>query len=371
MLPGPARLAGNYLYLSLMATTVLAIPPGLAWAAPIDGSDEIDRYNTYREVSQNLSPVSQILTWLGYLRLHPDTAYRDEIRWKVRYLAVLLSPEQEDILLAALAYEQLYDQVLSLEDPAQRLTACGDFIHLHPALLKEPSTADSFRAMLLRLGAVDPDTFIAAHTTGAPPLVAAAPAAPPAVAASPEPIAAESDLVGTEPSGNVAVLEPVPPPAILPEALDGIPDEPAPLPVTGEPPREKPEEVPEHVPEQGLATHEREEIRYTRWQEATAQLSPEARIQMWTTYLLLYPDTPHHTQVEAALLAARVEHQREEQQSSPTPQQVAIEQENAALRSDAEAMEQRVKSLEVRQNRRLVILVLGSLIGVLFYAANQ
>ena len=336
----------------LLGLTGVMNTPTSAWASPAESGEEIDLYNTYRQASLNLSPVAQILAWVGYLRLHPDSHYRDDVRWKIRYLAVMLSPEEEEILLAALAFEQLYDQVLSQDEPAQRISACGEFIKQHPALLSEPATTASYVALLERLGVEDPQAFIALHRGLSLP--------PPSIPEAP--VVVPADPVLNPPEVRVETLSPPPP-------LDVSPPTPV---VTGS--QEHVAEISHSVPEGDqpppppteMNAEEKEALRYPRWQEATRTLGPEASIQLWTTYLLLYPDTTHRAEVEGIITRAmELDAEQSRREQLATRQLAQFEEQQSAQLAEEERMKQQIKDLEKRQNRRLVLMIGGGLVVVL------
>lgn len=109
--------------------------------------------------------------------------------------------------------------------------------------------------------------------------------------------------------------------------------------------------------EERLTDGEKENLRYPRWQVATAPLSPEARLQLWSTYLLLYPETAHLKEISEALQAAQQELAAQKQAQAGMQQ--ALQQQQTLNQN----LQDRVDMLETgAQLRRSLWAVVGGTI---------
>lgn len=369
----------------LLLGAMLATAPenGMAQSAP-QKSAEDSLYQQYQVSNLNLTPLAQLDAWLGYLRMHPQTPHRDSIRWRLRYLAATLSPRDEERLLAMLAYQQLPDLLVGLESRALQQQAAADYIQRHPALLELDAQARSYVRLLDRLGVEDTVTFIARAQGKMPAMVASKPTAESQStsatragdsvgAASAAPTGMET---GSAPAAAVtAAATPENTTATPPQQVAAVPSsggdtssvassgassaaasgassaassgassgEGATALSSSAASGTSAEEtaVAMRAPrEERLTDSEKESLRYPRWKAATAPLSPEARLQLWSTYLLLYPESTHLTEISEALQTAQKE--LEMRQRDLVAQQQKLQEQQNLNRE----LQTRVESLE-------------------------
>ena len=390
----------------------------------VSDAHSAELYTQYSKANVNLTPLAQIDAWLGFLKLHPETPYRDQIRWRLRYLAASLSSRDEAQLLAILAYQQLPDRLAALEDPTLRLQACAEFIQAFPALFDNYAYHSSFLTLLERLGNREPEAFVVRFLNPSQKpesLVATqAPAAGAGAAAVKTP-AVETPGAGPEAMGGSAVvlsrptegregersggsLEPAASPASsgtgsstvastgagtgadtqgrssaesasspatagaieAGKASNGAQKDPnatqsvASIPPTGA----SDGSAGVALAQSPLSGAAREAERFTKWTVATQNLTPEARLQLWTTYLLLYPETPHLDEIQARIAKASAETQAVKQnQEAVQARLLALEAEVAVQRDNQQAEQERQGS---RRAFRRALLGLGGLLLLTF-----
>lgn len=385
-----------------MLSTVLALGPGVfpecaAAQGALKMSDaERDEatYRDYQRANLNLRPLYQIEAWLGYLRLHPHTPHRDQLRWRLRYLAATLGPQEDAQLLAILAFQQLPDRLIALETPELRRAACGEYIVQFPELFTLQPYDLAFQQLLTRLNVEEPHLFIAQHLNGtavggvmATASTSTAPSAPgegltrPEAAPMPAQPAPERDttVASLPPSAGSTAASPAAPSeaaapgtGVAPAAAGtppastenvGAPGSSTAVamvtPSTGATPGGI---VPETLPSPQEDAR-REAQRYPRWIASVNGLSPEATRQMWLTYLLLYPDTPHVDEIGARIAEAdRLDAEQKAQMS-------ARDAELAAARQQQADLERRLESLEHGRNFRRALLSIGGGILLLIMLA--
>lgn len=426
----PRRVGPGLIGLTLPGLLLVSSPEAHAQALDlgrqtgISDAASADLYTQYSRANLNLTPLAQIDAWLGFLKLHPETPYRDQIRWRLRYLASNLSERDESQLLAILAYQQLPDRLASLEDPTLRLQACGEFIQAFPALFDNHAYHSSFLTLLERLGNRDPEAFVVRFLntdvrpeslvasngigssrsleTSAPgvgrgnetpvierPSDGRAPEASggivdpgressanaassadkaTAVASTLQGSAATTAGAGADTSagaGTNASMSGNPA-----SGVTGIADagkasnggqkgaigsqSVASLPATGSAGAAVGESSPI------LSESMREADRFLKWTVATQNLTPEARLQLWTTYLLLYPDTPHLETIQARIARASEETQAVKQKQEDVQARLLALESEVAVQHDNQQAEQ-----EHQQNRRTLRRVLLGLGGLL------
>lgn len=376
-------------------------------------------YTEYQRANLNLKPLAQIDAWLGYLKLHPESPYREQVRWRIRYLAANLSERDERQLLSMLAFQQLPDSVMAQETPEQKALACAEFVRSFPELFDNGAYANSFLKLAMQVGVKNPQQLVAKNLHAAVPwtpvaerpvgdgkdasvVVLRTPDAAerpsmgvetsagtdngsgPGAAGAPSSEAAKSgtatSMVASSganagagdaasasagasagaSSGNGTTS------AATAGATQGGSSEVSPK-ADG-----RTETAVASIPSAGANAAEgardealspaREAERFARWTTATEKLSAEARMQMWTTYLLLYPNTPHLEEISRRIAEADVKLSAEKQQAAVIAERLAALEAQNSARQVQEQMQR-----ERDDTRRTFRRVLGATGGLLLF----